>query len=91
MITDPTRRRAPGSRPRSRRSTEGALCESLQPLAYRPKDAAAMLGVSRSTIHQMIADGEIVARTLGSATLIPYSELARVLDGAALSAATKAA
>ncbi|SDM99683.1 DNA binding domain-containing protein, excisionase family [Methylobacterium phyllostachyos] len=50
-----------------------------------------MLGVSRSTIHQMIADGEIVARTLGSATLIPYSELARVLDGAALSAATKAA
>ncbi|ONF49079.1 helix-turn-helix domain-containing protein [Methylobacterium radiotolerans] len=50
-----------------------------------------MLGVSRSTIYQMIADGQIVARKLGAATLIPHAELTRVLDGAALSAATKAA
>lgn len=65
--------------------------EAVQPLAYRPKDAATVLGVSRSTIYQMIADGQLVARKLGTATVIPHSELARVLDGAALSAATKAA
>lgn len=65
--------------------------EAIRPLAYRPKDAATVLGVSRSTIYQMIADGEIEARKLGAATVIPHAELARVLEGASLSAATKAA
>lgn len=65
--------------------------ETIQRLADRPKDAAAFLGVSRSTIYQMIGDGQIAARKLGAAAVIPHSELARVLDGAALSTATKAA
>ncbi len=31
--------------------------EPLTPLAYRPKDAATMLGISKSMIYQLIADG----------------------------------
>ncbi len=65
--------------------------EAVRPLAYRPKDAATVLGVSRSTIYEMIAEGQIAAKKFGAATVIPHSELERVLDGAALSAATKAA
>ncbi len=65
--------------------------ERPTPLSYRPKEAAAMLGVSRSTIYQMIADGDLPARKLGMATLIRHEDLARVLDAAELSPSTKAA
>jgi len=76
-------------------STPGATAEkatapvSLQPLAYRPKDAATVLGVSKSTIYQMIADGDLEARKLGAATLIPHTELVRVLNEAPLTNAAK--
>lgn len=60
-------------------------------LAYRPQDAAAAIGVSRSTVCRMIADGTIEARKLGGATLIRHEELVRVLDEAPLASATRAA
>ena len=61
------------------------------PLAYRPKDAAVALGVSRSLIFEMIAEGRLEARKLGTATVIPYASLAAVLAGAPLAEATKRA
>ena len=60
-----------------------------QPLAYRPKDAAAVLGVSRAQIYRMIAAGTVTAHKLGGATLIRHEELVRVLDGAVLIDITK--
>lgn len=63
----------------------------IQPLAYRPKDAPAVLGVSKSTIYQMIADGDLEARKLGAATVIPHTELVRVLNEAPLTNAAKEA
>lgn len=60
-------------------------------LAYRPAEAAAVLGVSRSTIYGMIAGGVLEARKLGNATIIRHEELLRVLDGAPLADATKLA
>lgn len=65
--------------------------EHMRPIAYRPKDAATVLGVSKSTIYQMIADGDLEARKLGAATLISHDELARVLGSAPLTPAAKAA
>lgn len=64
---------------------------SAPPLAYRPKDAAAALGVSKSTIYQMIAAGELEARKIGAATVIPHAALVRVLDEAPLAPAAEAA
>ena len=60
-------------------------------LAYRPKDAAAVLGVSRATIFDMIAKGKITARKIGAATVISREELNRVLQAAPLADATKRA
>jgi len=59
------------------------------PLAYRPAAAAQVLGVSRSTIYQMMADGKLAARHLGGATLIAHEELVRVLEAAPLTPHTK--
>ena len=63
----------------------------MRPLAYRPKDAAAALGISKTTLYDMIAKGKLESRKLEGATVILYEELRRVLDGTQLSEATKAA
>lgn len=65
--------------------------EPPTPLAYRPKDAATMLGISRSTVYQLIADGHLPARKLGATTVIRRCDLEAFLDAAPFSAATKAA
>ncbi|WP_409564279.1 helix-turn-helix domain-containing protein [Methylobacterium sp. J-076] len=65
--------------------------EPLTPLAYRPRDAAAMPGVGRSTVYQLIADGHLPARKLWATTVIRHCDLAALLDAAPLSAATEAA
>ncbi|WP_279597675.1 helix-turn-helix domain-containing protein [Methylobacterium sp. J-067] len=65
--------------------------EPLTPLAYRPKDAATMLGISKSMIYQLIADGHLLARKVGATTVIRYSDLEALLEAAPFSAATEAA
>ena len=65
--------------------------EPLTPLAYRPKDAATMLGISKSMIYQLIADGHLPARKVGATTVIRYSDLEALLEAAPFSAATEAA
>ena len=67
------------------------MMEPLTPLAYRPKDIATMLGISRSTVYQLIADGRLPARKLGAATVIRRCDLEAFLDAAPFSAATEAA
>lgn len=61
----------------------------LVPLAYRPDDAAHVLGVSRATIYRMIAAGDLKARQIGGAVLIRHNDLMELVDGAPLSAHTK--
>lgn len=62
---------------------------ALTPIAHRPGDAARVLGVSRSTIYQMMADGKLEARHLGGATLIAHEELVRVFQSAPLTPHSK--
>jgi excisionase family DNA binding protein len=50
------------------------------PLAYRPRDAARILGIGRSLLYELIAAGKITTRKLGAVTLVPRAELERYLD-----------
>jgi excisionase family DNA binding protein len=51
-----------------------------EPLAFRPTDAARMLGCSRATIFELIAAGRLRALKLSPrVTLIPRAELERLL------------
>jgi excisionase family DNA binding protein len=46
-------------------------------ITYRPRQAAAYLGIGKSLLYELLAAGEIKARRLGSATLILRDELDR--------------
>lgn len=63
--------------------------QMLVPIAYRPADAAHVLGVSRSTVYRMITEGELEARQIGGAILIRHNDLMKLVDGAPLSPHTK--
>jgi excisionase family DNA binding protein len=54
--------------------------EKPVPLAFRPAEAARMLGCSRATIFELMAAGRIKALKLSPrVTLIPRAELERLL------------
>jgi excisionase family DNA binding protein len=40
-------------------------------IAYRPAEAAAALGLSRSRVYELMAEGVIAYRQIGSVRLIP--------------------
>ena len=61
------------------------------PISYRPADAAFVLGVCRGTIYDMIAEGRLEGRKLGTATVIPHESLVAALAAAPLAEATKRA
>ncbi len=42
-----------------------------QRIAYKPREVAALTGLSRSFVYQMIARGEIPVRRVGRAILVP--------------------
>ncbi|MCJ2012152.1 helix-turn-helix domain-containing protein [Methylobacterium sp. J-076] len=64
--------------------------QQIQPFTYRPKYAARMLGVSRSTLYQMIAEHRLKVYKLEAATIIRYDDLMRLVDGAEPTSATAA-
>lgn len=49
-------------------------------LSYTLKEAAAAIGVGRSTLHKAIAEGRLKAVKLGNRTLIPADTLRAWLD-----------
>lgn len=48
---------------------------TVEPFALCVKDAAAFIGLSRSRLYELISDGSIEARKLGSRTVIPVESL----------------
>lgn len=50
------------------------------PLAYRMKDAERVFGVSKSKLYQLAADGKLKLIRVGGRTLVPHSELQRLID-----------
>ena len=51
----------------------------IQPRVFSVRDAAAVLGVSRSTLYELNKRGEIGFGKVGGRTVIPRSEIDRVL------------
>jgi len=60
----------------------------IVPLAYRIEDAAAAIGISRSTLFEYIKDGRIPSRKIGASTVIRHRDLEAFLDATPFSAAT---
>jgi excisionase family DNA binding protein len=46
-------------------------------IAYRPRDAARVLGIGRSLLYELLSSGQIRSRKFGQVVLIPRSELER--------------
>lgn len=49
------------------------------PLAHTVNDACRRLGISRTTIYQLIADGQIRTFKVGARTLVPEADLRRFI------------
>jgi excisionase family DNA binding protein len=68
--------------PCNNKAEVGAALHSLPRLAYKIKEAAAMLGVSQSTIRDEIRGGRIKSMKRLRHVLIPAAELTRWVEGA---------
>uniref|UniRef100_B0T6I6 DNA binding domain protein, excisionase family n=1 Tax=Caulobacter sp. (strain K31) TaxID=366602 RepID=B0T6I6_CAUSK len=53
---------------------------SADRLAYRVREAAQVLAISRSRFYQLVAEGEIRVLKAGARTLVRHSELVAYLD-----------
>lgn len=62
-----------------RRLAEALNAAALVPTVFTVNEAAEKLRVSRSTVYQLIADGELVPSRVSRKVLIPASEVARLL------------
>ena len=51
------------------------------PISYRPDDAAELIGLSTSRVHELIAEGVIRARKSGRATVILHDDLYAYVTG----------
>ncbi len=64
---------------------------TIVPLSHRIEDAARVIGVSRSTLFAIVAEGRLPARKIGRATVILHSDLQAFVEAAPLADATKRA
>jgi excisionase family DNA binding protein len=53
----------------------------MEPLAISIKDAAKALGLGRTTIYAMIADGRLETFKIGRRTLVRMESIRRVIAG----------
>jgi excisionase family DNA binding protein len=54
----------------------------IEPMVLGVKDAATFIGLSRSRLYELIADGHIEARKLGARTVVPTASLRAFVDAA---------
>lgn len=52
----------------------------MEILAVSVNEAARILGVGRTSLYSMIADGKVEARKLGRRTVITMASLRRLID-----------
>ncbi|MGH9077089.1 MAG: helix-turn-helix domain-containing protein [Acidimicrobiales bacterium] len=58
---------------------------TLEKLLYTPIEAAAALGISRSTLYVLLAQGDLVSVRIGAARRIPATVLGSYVEGLAKS------
>lgn len=52
---------------------------TLRPAGFSPREAANQLSISRSHIYNLIAKGEISVVKIGTRTVVPDTEITRLL------------
>jgi excisionase family DNA binding protein len=62
--------------------THRPLNHTIRPSAWRVNDALLQLGISRATLYKMVSKGEIRLVRIGGRSLIPDSEIRRLLEEA---------
>lgn len=70
----------------SKPKVEAPRAATSDPLAYRPRDAAAAIGVSEALIYELISEGALPARKLRGVTLLLRSDLLAFLEALPLTA-----
>ncbi len=55
----------------------------MQPLVYRINDFCNVIGLSRTSIYELIKDGKLKSVKIAGRTLIPATEAQRLLSEAA--------
>jgi excisionase family DNA binding protein len=54
------------------------------PIAYRVNDACRLLSISRSHLYDLVAEGKVRLVKIGNRSLVPASEIARLVAGEGL-------
>lgn len=52
----------------------------LRPAGFSPAEAARLLSISRSTLYTLIARDELHVVKIGTRTIVPATEIDRLLD-----------
>jgi excisionase family DNA binding protein len=58
----------------------GTPVPMIEPLAVRIPEACRMIGIGRSKLYELIADGTIEIVKIGSVTVIPVSQLKALVE-----------
>jgi len=61
--------------------TAQANRETVERQGYNVRESARIVGVGRTTMHKMIREGRIRPVKIGARTIIPKSEIDRLLNG----------
>ncbi len=61
--------------------TVQASRETVERQGYNVSEGARIVGVGRTTMHKMIREGRIRPVKIGARTIIPKSEIDRLLNG----------
>ena len=77
--SDPPRERGMCSAPRDGKARSGESHPRVEPLLYRPAEAAAALGVSRSKVYELMNRGEIPWVQVGGARRVPVEALRQLI------------
>jgi excisionase family DNA binding protein len=64
----------------SRQEESCPQAQVIEPLAVRIPEACRMIGIGRSKLYELIADGTIEIVKIGSATVIPVSQLKALVE-----------
>lgn len=59
----------------------GPIMRPVPAIAYRPEDAAALIGLSRPTIFRLIRRGAIRVKREGKSVLITHRDLEAYVEG----------
>ncbi len=60
-------------------SKKTGAAASLAPMAYRITDACTLLSISKSHLYDLAAEGQLRLVKLGGRSLVPASEIARLV------------